>query len=91
MRGGLSYLASNISRFPSVFCRPPSSVRPTLAFNLNRMPITFAGIGLIAIWAIATIMYEAPGWIHLLLTAGVALVVYGVVQSSGTKTKRTGA
>jgi hypothetical protein len=34
---------------------------------------------LLVIWAIAALVYEGPGWVHLLLTIGVSLLVYGVV------------
>ena len=44
------------------------------------MPYTLAGIALIVVWAIVTVTSAAPGWIHLLLSAGVALVVYGIVK-----------
>jgi hypothetical protein len=44
------------------------------------MPYTLAGICLVVIWGIATVAFQAPGWIHLLLTAGVSLWVYGVVK-----------
>ena len=30
-------------------------------------------------WAVATFMYEAPGWIHMLLTGGVFLLIYSIV------------
>lgn len=30
-------------------------------------------------WAIATFMFEAPGWIHLLLSVGVFLIIYRIV------------
>jgi uncharacterized membrane protein len=34
---------------------------------------------LLVIWAIAALVYEGPGWVHLLLTVGVSLLVYGIV------------
>jgi len=43
------------------------------------MPYTLAGLALLVVWGVATAFYQAPGWIHLLLTAGVALWVYGIV------------
>ena len=39
----------------------------------------FAGIGMRIVWAIATVAFEAPGWIHLLLTVGVFLIIYRIV------------
>ncbi|MBI2797237.1 MAG: hypothetical protein HYX65_11085 [Gemmatimonadetes bacterium] len=31
-------------------------------------------------WGIATFKYEAPGYVHLLLTLGVALLVHRIVD-----------
>ena len=44
------------------------------------MPYTLAGLALLVIWGVATAFSQAPGWIHLLLTGGVALWVYGIVK-----------
>ncbi|MHB0963407.1 MAG: DUF5670 family protein [Gemmatimonadaceae bacterium] len=44
------------------------------------MPYTLAGLALLVVWGVATALTPAPGWIHLLLTAGVALCVYGIVK-----------
>ena len=38
-----------------------------------------AGIVLIMIWAIVALVNSGPGWIHLLLTAGVFLVIWRIV------------
>jgi hypothetical protein len=38
-----------------------------------------AAIVMLIVWAIATFMFEAPGWIHLLLTVGVFLLIYRIV------------
>jgi hypothetical protein len=37
------------------------------------------GIVLLVIWAVATFGYEAPGWMHLLLTVGTFLVIWRIV------------
>ena len=37
-------------------------------------------IAMLSVWAVATFMFEAPGWIHLLLTAGVFLLIYRIVM-----------
>lgn len=39
---------------------------------------------MLGIWAFATFTTEAPGWIHLLLTVGVFLLIYRIVVR-GTK------
>ena len=36
------------------------------------------------VWAIGALVMQGPGWIHLLLTAGVSLLIYRiVVRTSG--------
>jgi hypothetical protein len=37
------------------------------------------GIALIVIWAIGAFGFDAPGWIHLLLTLGVFVVIWRIV------------
>jgi len=37
------------------------------------------GIALIVIWAIGALAFDAPGWIHLLLTVGVFVVIWRIV------------
>lgn len=38
-----------------------------------------AGIVMLVVWGGLTVATEAPGWIHLLLTAGVFLVIWRIV------------
>lgn len=38
-----------------------------------------AGILLLVIWAIVALGMNGPGWIHLLLTAGVTLIIWRIV------------
>jgi uncharacterized membrane protein len=45
-------------------------------------------IVMLGIWAFATFTTEAPGWIHLLLSVGVFLLIYRiVVRGTSAKTK----
>ena len=37
------------------------------------------GIALIVIWAIGALVFDGPGWIHLLLTVGVFVVIWRIV------------
>ena len=38
------------------------------------------------VWAIGALVMQGPGWIHLLLTVGVSLLIYRIVVStSGVK------
>jgi uncharacterized membrane protein len=46
------------------------------------------GLVLLVVWAVGTFALGGPGWLHLLLTAGVFLVTYGiVVRGTSTVTK----
>lgn len=42
-------------------------------------------LALLVIWAIAALVLEGPGWVHLLLTIGVSLLIYGVVVRGSTR------
>jgi hypothetical protein len=43
-----------------------------------------AGILLLVIWAISTLMYSGPGWVNLLLTLGVTIIIWRIV-ARGTR------
>jgi uncharacterized membrane protein len=47
-----------------------------------------AGIAMLVVWAIVALGFSGPGWIHLLLTVGVTLVIYRIVVR-GTEERRT--
>jgi hypothetical protein len=36
-------------------------------------------IAMLLVWAIGTVAFEAPGWLHILLTAGVFLLIHRIV------------
>jgi len=38
-----------------------------------------AGIVMLVVWGGLTVATEAPGWVHLLLTAGVFVVIWRIV------------
>jgi len=38
-----------------------------------------AAIALLVIWAIGALVLQGPGWLHLLLTIGVTLLIYRIV------------
>ncbi|MDB4886996.1 MAG: hypothetical protein JWN79_2434 [Gemmatimonadetes bacterium] len=42
------------------------------------------GLAVLVIWAIAALVLQGPGWVHLLLTIGVSLIIYGIVSGSST-------
>lgn len=38
------------------------------------------GVLMLLAWAISILTIETPGWMHLLLTLGVFLVIWGIVR-----------
>ncbi len=57
-----------------------SSNLPTMQnqVNLAKVGIPLALL-MLAGWGVATFAFEAPGWVHLILTAGVFLLIYAIV------------
>jgi hypothetical protein len=43
-----------------------------------------AGIVLLVVWAISTFMFNGPGWVNLLLTLGVTIIIWRIV-ARGTR------
>ena len=53
------------------------------------IPALISGAVLLVIWAYVTITTVAPGWVHILLTAGVFLLIYGIaLRDPGTPRRR---
>ena len=47
-------------------------------------------IVLLVIWAVAALVLQGPGWVHLLLTVGVSLLIYRIVaRGSSIDSRRT--
>jgi hypothetical protein len=46
-----------------------------------------AALAMLVVWAIATFVFEAPGYIHLLLTAGMFLLIWRIVVRGSAKSK----
>jgi hypothetical protein len=38
-----------------------------------------AAVLMLVVWAVVTFTTEAPGWVHILLTMGVFLLIYRIV------------
>ncbi|HEY2027245.1 MAG TPA: DUF5670 family protein [Gemmatimonadaceae bacterium] len=38
-----------------------------------------AAVALLVLWAVGALVLQGPGWIHLLLTVGVSLLIYRIV------------
>lgn len=36
-------------------------------------------IAMLVAWAIGALMFDAPGWIHILLTVGVSMLIWRIV------------
>jgi uncharacterized membrane protein len=49
------------------------------------VPALLAGVAMLAIWAYVTITTIAPGWVHILLTAGVFLLIYGIAARGSSR------
>ena len=45
----------------------------------------FAAVALLVIWAVAALVLEGPGWVHLFLTVGVSLLIYRIVVRGSPK------
>lgn len=44
------------------------------------MLYTVAGVAMIVLWFAGVFFFQAPAWIHLLLSVGLALAIYGIVR-----------
>jgi hypothetical protein len=44
-----------------------------------------AALAMLVLWAVAAFMFEAPGYVHLLLTAGVFLLIWRIVVRGSPK------
>jgi hypothetical protein len=42
-------------------------------------------VAMLVVWAVGTFVFEAPGYIHLLLTAGVFLLIWRIVVRGSPK------
>jgi len=58
-----------------------SSQRTTPQQESDPMDVgIIAAIGMLVLWGVGTFAFEAPGYIHILLTAGVFLLVWRIVK-----------
>lgn len=46
-----------------------------------------AAVVMLVVWAVAALGYDGPGWVHLLLTAGVSLLIWRIAVL-GTRVPR---
>ena len=47
-----------------------------------------AAIAILLAWAYAALVMEGPGWVHLLLTVGVSLLIYRIVVRDTQRSRR---
>jgi uncharacterized membrane protein len=45
-------------------------------------------IVMLIVWAIGALVMQGPGWIHLLLTLGVSLLIFRIVVSTSGESTR---
>ena len=44
-----------------------------------------AAFVLLLVWAVAALVLQGPGWVHLFLTVGVSLLIYRIVVRGSPK------
>ena len=48
--------------------------------RVNSMDLgIIAALLMLIVWAVGTVAFEAPGWLHILLTVGVFLLIHRIV------------
>jgi hypothetical protein len=49
-----------------------------------------AGLVMLVLWAVGTFFLDAPGWINLLLSVGVFVIIWRIVMRDVPKTSDSG-
>ena len=47
-----------------------------------------SGVTMLLLWAAGTFFFEAPGWMNLLLSVGVFLIIWRIVMRTSTRTTK---
>ena len=71
-------------------CATRNPTHDTLLQHTAMDPIIIAAVAILAIWAGVTFTTAAPGWIHLLLTAGMFLLIWRIVTRPSKSGKNSG-
>lgn len=50
--------------------------------------VLIAAVAILAAWGVATVFFDAPGWMHLFLTVGVFLLLYRIATKPRKKDTR---
>jgi uncharacterized membrane protein len=62
---------------------PVNSIEP-------HMNLAIVGaIAMLVVWVVGALVLQGPGWIHLLLTLGVSLLIYGIVARDESRDSTT--
>ena len=48
-------------------------------------PVLIAAVAMLVAWGVATVFFDAPGWVHLFLTVGVFLLLYRIATKPTRK------
>ena len=60
--------------------RAHTPVNQTASYTPRRMDIwIIAAVVMLVVWGVATFALAAPGWVHLLLTLGVFVLIWRIV------------
>jgi hypothetical protein len=51
-------------------------------------PVVIAAIAMLAVWGVDNVFFEAPGWVHLLLTVGLFLLLRRIVTRNAARRSR---
>ena len=51
------------------------------------MLYSVAAVAMLILWGAGTFLFEAPGWIHILLSAGMALLIWSIVRKDEKPTR----
>ncbi len=74
---------------PGTTCLRDDAVAPTEVDLSAVDPILLLAGAMLAVWAVGT-WFDGPGWIHILLTAGIFLWAWRVATRKATKPGKTG-
>jgi hypothetical protein len=47
--------------------------------------VVIAAIAMLAVWGVAIVFFEAPGWMHVLLTVGLFLLLWRIATRNAAK------
>jgi hypothetical protein len=85
-------LAQKIALFATVLvsvANVPGRSRPVKSGTAMDLGI-IAALAMLVLWAVGTFFLDAPGWINLLLTAGMFLLIWRVTIRGNTKERSGG-